>query len=201
MTITLGLMSAMAAVAVGAADPAGGPAATAIADLVDVTNSVCYPVATQELVFSGKPDSDQQVMLQKNMTFGVSSDTLKRFGRVNETILNRSIMGQRVSGADAIVVSVGGDMPGCKTVLLSASTASVTDEAAKALSASSLGWKEVPSTNQPGAPLQKRMFVRRDSKGTPYLLNLFTTSVPESQMRLFTTVNPIPDNVRLPEGF
>jgi len=201
MTKTLGLLSLLAATAAGAADPAAGVSATSVTDLVDVTNTVCYPHATGELPFTATPEKDKQILSAKNLTDGISGETKERLGRAGFTFLSRSIMGQRTSGADIIVLGVEGDMPGCKTLLVSASTASITDEAAKAFSASSLGWKEAPSTNQPGAPLQKRMFVRRDGKGVPYLLNLFTTTIPNSQIRVFTTVNPIPDTVQLPEGF
>jgi hypothetical protein len=201
MTISLGLLSLVAAAAAGAADPAAGVATSSVADLVDVTNSVCYPHATGELPFTATPAKDKQILAAKDLTAGITGETKERLGRAGFTFLSRSIMAQRASGADIIVLGVEGDMPGCKTILVSASTASVTDEAAKAFTASTLGWKEAPATNQPGAPLQKRMFVRRDGKGTPYLLNLFTTTIPNSQIRVFTTVNPIPDTVQLPEGF
>ena len=201
MTNALGLLSILAATTAGAADPATGVATSSVADLVDVTNSVCYPHATGELPFTATPKKDKQILAAKNLTAGITGQTKERLGRAGFTFLSRSIMAQRPSGADVIVLGVEGDMPGCKTILVSASTAGVTDEAAKAFTASSLGWKEAPSTNQPGAPLQKRMFVRRDGKGVPYVLNLTTTTIPNSQIRVFTTVNPIPDSVQLPEGF
>jgi hypothetical protein len=201
MTITLGLLSLVAVAAAGAADPAAGVATSSVADLVDVTNIVCYTHATGELPFTATPAKDKQILAAKSLTAGITGETKERLGRAGFTFLSRSITAQRTSGADIIVLGVEGDMPGCKTILVSASTAGVTDEAAKAFTASTLGWKEAPTTNQPGAPLQKRMFVRRDGKGTPYLLNLFTTTIPNSQIRVFTTVNPIPDTVQLPEGF
>ncbi|MET0589446.1 MAG: hypothetical protein ABWZ75_13075 [Novosphingobium sp.] len=201
MTKALGLLSILAATAAGAADPATGVATSAVADLVDVTNSVCYPHATGELPFTATPKTDKQILAAKKLTAGITGETKERLGRAGFTFLSGSIMAQRPSGADMIVLGVEGDMPGCKTILVSASTDSVTDAAAAAFTASSLGWKEAPSTNQPGAPLQKRMFVRRDGKGVPYVLNLTTTAIPNSQIRVFTTVNPIPDSVQLPEGF
>lgn len=201
MTKALGLLSILAATAASAADPATGVATSSVADLVDVTNSVCYPHATGALPFTATPKKDKQILKAQNVSFGISGETKQRLGRAGFTFLSGSIMGQRPSGADVIVLGVEGDMPGCKTILVSASTASVTDEAAAAFTTSSLGWKEAPSTNQPGAPLQKRMFVRRDGKGVPYVLNLTTTTIPNSQIRVFTTVNPIPDSVQLPEGF
>lgn len=201
MTMTLGLLSILAASTASAADPASGVAASSVADLVDVTNSVCYQHATGSLPFTATPAKDKKILASKNLTAGITGETKERLGRAGFTFLSRSIAAQRVSGADVIVLGVEGDMPGCKTILVSASTAGFTDDAAKAFMASALGWKEAPSANQPGAPMQKRMFVRRDDKGTPYLLNLFTTTIPESQIRVFTTVNPIPDTVQLPEGF
>lgn len=201
MIKALGLLSLLAATAAGAADPAPSVATSSVADLVDVTNSICYPHATGVLPFTATPEKDKQILASKNLAAGITGETKERLGRAGFTFLSRSIMAQRTSGADVIVLGVEGDMPGCKTILVSASMASFTDDAAKAFTASSLGWKEAPSTNQPGAPMQKRMFVRRDEKGTPYLLNLFTTTIPNSQIRVFTTVNPIPDSVQLPEGF
>lgn len=202
MTKTLGLLSLLAATAAGAADPAAGVAtSSSIADFVDVTNSVCYPHATGELPFTATPAKDKQILAAKNLTAGITGETKQRMGRAGFTFLSGAIAGQRESGADIIVLGVEGDMPGCKTIFVSASTSSVTDEAAKAFTASPLGWKEAPSTNQPGAPIQKRMFVRRDDKGTPYLLNLLTPTIPNSQIRVITTVNPLPDSAQLPEGF
>lgn len=201
MTMALGLLSILAASAASAADPATGVAASAVADLVDVTNSVCYPHATGELTFTATAAKDKQILAGKNVTAGISGETKQRLGRAGFTFLSRAIAGQRKSGEDLIVLGVEGDMPGCKTLLVSASAASVTDDVAQAFAASPLGWKEAPSTNQPGAPLQKRIFVRRDEKGVPYVLNLFSTTIPNSEIRVFTTVNPIPDNIQLPEGF
>lgn len=201
MTKALGLLLLVTAAAIGVAAPAAGVAKTSVANLVDVTNGVCYPVATRELAFTATPKQDKQILAAKNVKAGISRDGHSRIGRAGGSFLSGAITGYRKSGADVIVLGVEGDMPGCKTILLSASTANVTDDAAKAFAASSLGWKEAPSTNQPGAPLQKRMFVARDAKGTPYLLNLFTATIPNSQIRVFTTVNPLPDTVQLPEGF
>ena len=190
----------LAAIAV-ATGPAAAAEPSAVAELVDVTNRVCHSQATDPLGFDGTPDQDEQFMKANKLAYGLSPGTLERFGPDAQGILSRSIMGSRESGGDLIVLSIGGAFSRCKTMLLSPTDEAVGDEAASAFASSSLRWKEAPATNTPGAPLQKRMFISRDEAGQAYLLNMFTTTVPNSQLRLLTTVNLIPANVELPEGF
>jgi len=65
----------------------------------------------------------------------------------------------------------------------------------------SSGWKEAAASNPPGANPFRRMFVRRDASGQPWLLNLYAGALPNSEIHLVATVWQVPANVVLPEGF
>jgi hypothetical protein len=50
-------------------------------------------------------------------------------------------------------------------------------------------------------PVTKRVFLRRDESGRPYLLNLIGLNEPIGKVQLYTTVVAVPAGVALPKGF
>lgn len=178
------------------------PPAYAVADL---SNSACYGIASGgiSLPSSGEPDAlDRSVKAieQMGLSYGVTPAMLSSLGGPGVTLVSQATMGSKsVVGGD-VVLAVGGRQPGCRVILVSEGEA---DEA-KAVSGHliQLGWKPAPTTIPLQNGAERRMFVKRDNEGAPYLMNLvtFTTPVPGSKLRLFTTTTRIPSNVQLPPG-
>jgi hypothetical protein len=160
--------------------------------------AICYSLASGELKLGGSVDEDNKALAGKGIAFGLGRATMDRLGQ-GAGLLDQSIIGERASGEDGVVLAVGGRMPWCRSILLSKAANDHAAEVAKLLVAG--GWKEAPATNPPNAQVLRRMFVRRDPKGLPYLINMFTGALPQSEFRVMTTVNAIPPGVQLPQGF
>jgi len=169
------------------------------ADLVDVTMGVCYGLAAGEIKLGGSLDEDNKALETRRIASGVKQVTMDRLGRQGLGFISQSIIGERASGEDLVVLAVGGRMPGCRSILLSKTVDGHDAKAAKLLVAA--GWKEAPASNAPGAAVNRRMFIRRDAKGQPFLVNMFTGALAQSEFRVMTTVNAIPPGVELPQGF
>ena len=168
-------------------------------ELVDVTIGVCYGLATGKVKLSGTLEEDTKALTSKNVSFGLRRATMDRLGGQSIGLIARSIIGERIVGEDAVALAVGGRMAGCRSILLSKTVDGHDTKVTQSLTAS--GWKEAPTTNAPNATLIRRMFVRRDEIGQPFLINLFIGSLPQSDFRLMMTVNAIPADVQLPQGF
>lgn len=99
-----------------------------------------------------------------------------------------------------VVLAAGGRQPGCRVMLLSAPSLSVTELVSTSLLR--LNWRAIPSMTATRGVIDRRAFFRRDSAGNPYLMNLMTitTPAPDSKLRLFTTTVRIPEGVQLPPG-
>ena len=193
-------MTAVSAILLAAMGPLPATAqASPAAELVDVTMGVCYGLATGEVKLGGSLDDDTKALKSKNVAFGLRQATMDRLGRQSLGLVSRSLIGERISGEASVILAVGGAMPGCRSILLSKTVDGQDISVAKLFV--DAGWKEAPATNAPGAALNRRIFVRRDAKGQPYLVNMFTSSSPQSDVRIITTVNAIPPGVQLPEGF
>jgi len=191
-----------AVLAVLLAAAAGPPVATQAspaADFVDVTMALCYGVATGVVKFDGSLEGDAKVLTDRKVASGLRQGTMERLGRQGLGFVSQSIIGERVSGEDAIVLAVGGKMEGCRTMLLSKTVDGHETKVAKILVAA--GWKEAPANDAHAAAVNRRMFIRRDAKGQPFLVNMFTGALAQSEFRVMTTVNAIPPGVELPQGF
>jgi hypothetical protein len=194
MTVALALLLATAAAA-----PAAPTMPSSAAELVDATVDICLPVAKEELKLGASVEQDEKALKLRKMSFGLGSATMGKLGRSGIGLISRSLIGERVVGDDVIVLAVGGAMPGCRSILVSKVSDGHDAKVAELLLMS--GWKEAPATNASGAAIIRRMFVRRDGKGQPYLINMMTGTLPASDIRVITTVNPIPPGVQLPQGF
>jgi hypothetical protein len=169
------------------------------AELVDATLDVCYPAAKNELKLGVGIEEDTKALKLRHIAAGLSQVTMDRLGRSALGFVSQSVIGERRVGDDIIVLAVGGRMPGCRSILLSKSMDNQAAKVATILSFSN--FREVPASNQPGTAVNRRMFVRRGPDGTPYLINMFTGTLPQSDFRLMTTVNAVPPGVQLPQGF
>ncbi|MGL5838429.1 MAG: hypothetical protein ACRCY3_08010 [Sphingorhabdus sp.] len=194
-------MSAAFGLLLAAAQPvaADQPDSSSAVALVDVSMRVCYRLAANELKLGGAIADDTKALEDNGITSGLMDGTLNRLGRDGVGLISQSIIGQRAIGEDIVLVAVGGTMPGCRSILLSKAPATLSLDAANSLV--SAGWKEAPANNAAGAPVARRMFVKRGANGQPYLLNMFTGTFPQSDFQVMTTINPIPPGVQLPEGF
>lgn len=140
---------------------------------------------------------DNQVMTDAGLDVGLQKTTVDALGRDALGLISQSVIGQRASGADVVLFAAGGRMPGCRTILLSQDAATNGDTAAAALVAA--GWGEVTASQQTAA-VQRRIFLKADAAGQPWLINMFVGSLPGSQLRVLTTVNPVPPEVTQPKA-
>ncbi|WP_299193426.1 hypothetical protein [uncultured Erythrobacter sp.] len=163
----------------------------------------CLPVANGTVNISASDVSgDQEIIESQGFSYGIDGSIYERFGIQGSGILNRSVMGHRVIGEDVIVLAVGGQLPGCKTILLRSAVDNLEDEVAIALTELEPQWRELPfADSRQGSRVTMRRFLMRDSEGKPFLINLITTPIPNSDFRLLATVNAVPSNIPIPQGF
>lgn len=168
------------------------------AALAETTLRGCYRLIAGEIALGKGLVEDNQVLIDAGLEVGLQKAAYDALGRDATGLISNSFIGQRASGDDVVVFAAGGRMPGCRTILLSKDPATNGDGTATALVAS--GWKEV-SASQRTPNVQRRIFLKVDGVGgQPWLINMFVGSVPGSQLRVMTTVNPVPPEVTLPEG-
>lgn len=157
----------------------------------------CYRLMAGEITLGRNLTEDNKVLTDAGLDVGLQNATMEALGRDALGLISNSVIGQRASGADVVVFAAGGRMPGCRTILLSPDAATNGNAAAAALVAA--GWKEVSASQQTTA-VQRRIFLKADAGGQPWLINMFVGALPGSQLRVLTTVNPVPPEVALPEG-
>jgi hypothetical protein len=192
------LLSAMLAAATATVPAIAEKASSPAANLVGVTLDACYPFATGDLKLGLSLADDEKKLADRNISTGLANRTMERVGRPNIDLIAQSLIGERVSGDTTVVLAVGGRMQGCRSILLAPAQADLAEDVAKNFTR--LGWNEMDATNAPDAAVTRRMFVKLDAKGQPYLINMFSGTLPESDFRVMTTVNAIPENVQLPKG-
>ena len=163
----------------------------------------CLPMARGDVDFSNtSPTEDSEIIAAQGFDYGIDGDVLARFGVQGSGVLNNAIMGKRAAGEDMFVLAIGGALPGCKVILLRPESANLEDEVATAFSTLQPEWRELPfARTRPGTNVTMRRFIMRDEDNTPFLINLITTPIPDSQIRLVATLSPIPANVQIPEGY
>jgi hypothetical protein len=174
------------------------PATDSGAALAETTLSGCYRLMAGEIKLGKGLVEDNQVLVDAGLVVGLQGTTVDALGRDATGLISQSFIGQRSSGDDVVLFAAGGQMPGCRTILLSKRAETNGDNAAAALTAK--GWKEVSATQRAGSPMQRRMFLKADAGGQPYLINMFVGAIPGSDLRVMTTVNPVPPEVTLPES-
>jgi len=190
----------------------GGPVVAAPTSDADLTRSIvelggtgCYAIATGRIAMPAAGDPDAADKAKKaiegmGLTFGLNNSMMDRLGNPGLTMTSQAIMGSKSFDQGDVVLAVGGNQPGCRVILLSEPGTNITDGVATQLA--QRGWKPIPSMTGMRGAVERRAFLRRDEKGSPYLMNLMTITspAPDSKVRLFTTTIRIPDNVQLPEG-
>ncbi len=189
-------LAAMLAIAI-APLAAQTPTPSSGAILAETTLRGCYRLMAGEIALGRGLTEDDQVVRDAGLDVGLQNTTLDALGRDSLSLISQSYIGQRASGADVVVFAAGGRMPGCRTILLSPDAATNGDAAAAALVAA--GWKEVSASQQTTA-VQRRIFLKADAGGQPWLINMFVGALPGSQLRVLTTVNPVPPEVTQPKG-
>lgn len=181
---------------------ANNAVAATVTSFVDTANSACFSLENGGLLPNSSVEDDQAAILKLGMKYGVTGNILDRLGRESEGILNRSIMGRQTIGTDTVVLSIGGQFPGCKVILLRTSDEDISEEVVAEIETSEPGWKEVPlARSRSGSSLQKRSFLARSPNGQAHLLNLITPPSLESEIRFLITISRVPPNVKIPEGF
>ena len=190
--LALAVSLALAALPLAAQDipPSSG------AIFAETTLRSCYRLMAGEIALGKSLTDDKQVLADAGLDEGLQNATLEALGRDAVGLIAQSYIGRRASGDDIVVFAAGGRMPGCRTILLSKDAATNGDGAAAALVAG--GWKEVSASQQTTA-VQRRMFLKADAAGQPWLINMFVGALPGSQLRILTTVNPVPPEVTLPD--
>jgi len=186
---------------------AAAPSQDALAQSVaDFSASACYGLVSGSIAV---PDYDDPAWLTHiDKTVGdlglkVGVDNLEqRLGKSGTALISgRPMQGSKPFDQGDIVLAFGGPEHDCRAILLAEPNVDITDAVSDQLSRA--GWKAVPNMVATQKALESRGFVRRDSKGDPYLMLLMTNISPilETKMRLFTTTMRLPKSVQLPEGF
>ena len=188
--------------AAGASAIAETEPASALAELVRLTDGPCYDISRGEYDFIAAPDVAAKTRMVESfgLEFGIDRETHGRMTPGQASILNGTTMGTLALGHDSLVLVIGGRAPGCTTIWLSPSGESREYEIVEALIAR--GWREPrPGMATQRGSIGKRMLIRRDDEGQPHMLNVLTITETDSEMRHATVMVPIPPHVTLPEGF
>jgi hypothetical protein len=190
----------VAAAAVGLGAPAA--AASPADDVAEISNSACLRIATGELIVPHPATSEFEALAGRlGLKAGIDRKALDMLGPAT-SLVSRAAMAHRANGDSYIVLSTGGAMPGCRVILLSEPSAGAVDAVAAALVRPvGGGWTAFPAMTGTRGPVTKRVFLRRDRAGKPYLLNLVGLNEPVGKIQLYTNVVAVPANVTLPEGF
>jgi hypothetical protein len=195
-------LAALAAAALQATVPVA-PVPALAQSFVDLNMTSCLRIqaGTAGLPVASDPDALTKKMAAveaMGLSFGVSKKMLDDLGPAGLSMVSRSTMGSKMLVGGDAVVTFDGPSPGCRTILLSDLTG-LSDAVAAELAKN--GWREAPSSGTGSPVVQRRMFVRREAGGQPYLCNLITAIEPFGRLRLFTTIVRIPDGIILPPGF
>lgn len=173
--------------------------------IAELSGKACYGIASGAIRMPTIDDPntvDKSIKAVEGMglIYGVNDRMMKGLGKPGISMISQSTMGSKSFEQGDVVLVVGGRQPGCRVILLSEPSVSVTEAVSAHLLQS--GWKAVPSMTGTRGAIERRAFVRRDRKGSPYLMNLMTiiTPAPDSKLRMFTTTIRIPDGVQLPAG-
>ncbi|HEU0135392.1 MAG TPA: hypothetical protein VFR28_11265 [Allosphingosinicella sp.] len=190
--------AAFAAAAVGA--PA--MAASAAEDVADISNRACLAIATGRLSVPNPASAEfEKAAAGLGLKAGIDRKSLDMFGPAT-SMISRAAMAHRTNGDSYIVFTTGGALPGCRVILLSEPSAGAMNSVAEALVRPVTGgWRAFPEMTGTRGPVTKRVFLRRDESGRPYLLNLIGLNEPIGKVQLYTTVVAVPAGVALPKGF
>ena len=188
--------------ALAAAAPSPTPAASPAQDVAEVSNAVCLKWASGELALPDPAKPEYPAALAGlGLKAGIDNSAMEMVVP-GLGMISRAAMASRVNGASRVVMAVDGAMPGCRVILLGEpAPASVEEVAAALVRPGSGGWTAFPKMTETRGPVSRRVFLRRDSSGKPYLLNLIALVQPIGKIQLYTNIAAVPPNVTLPEGF
>jgi hypothetical protein len=181
---------------------AAASAVTPAQDVADVSTRICYGLTSGTVALPGLADPNGVQATQAGIEalglgFGLDKVSLDDLGPGGAALVSGSTMGTRVNGVARTVLTIG--ERGCRVLLVGDEDAALSDKVAAALLAA--GWKAGPPAQQQSPAAVRRMFLRRDAAGKPYLLNLQTLNAASGRLRLFTSVAAIPPQVALPPGY
>jgi hypothetical protein len=187
------------AAALAAATPAR--AATIAQDVADVSTSACLKVASGELTLSSPATAAYEAEVAKlGLSAGLERAALDMLGP-GSALVSRTAMATRQNGSAYIILAANGPMPGCRVILAAEPDAAAMDAVAAALIAPDHGWKAVPGMTEMRGIATKRVFLRRDAAGKPYMLNLVGLKGVPGKVQLYTTTVAVPPGVAIPPGF
>ncbi|WEJ98010.1 MAG: hypothetical protein P0Y59_13690 [Candidatus Sphingomonas phytovorans] len=180
----------------------GIPDGQLVQAVADLSTATCYGIQSGAIALPRDEDPDaldktMAAVKAMGLTFGIEDRILKDLGRAGGAMVSRATMGSRVLPAGDVVVTFGGPQPVCRVILLAPAVNGMTDAVAALIVVR--GWKQAPVT-QTSSAVERRAFVRRDAKGTPYMMNLIAIADATSRLRLFTTTVRVPPGVTLPPG-
>ncbi len=203
MKFVFALVAALLAAPLGAEDVLESVGSETTDAFVATTNAACLSLADGSSSLSSvSAEEDRKVIESFGLAYGVNREIYDRFGVQGSGILNRAVMGNRKAGEDAIVLAVGGALPGCKVILLSEDQEGLADRVDASLSAADPPWRELPfADSKPGSSVKKKSYFLRSEAGDSFILNLIMPTVPDSDIRLLATINRIPPHVEIPEGY
>jgi hypothetical protein len=197
-----GLSFLICAAAALAARGAPAAAASPAEDVAEISNRACLAIASGQLNVPHPASTEfEKTASGLGLKAGIDRKSLDMFGPAT-SMISRAAMAHRVNGDSYVVLSTGGALPGCRVILLSEPSAEAMDAVAAALvHPATGGWRAFPEMTGTRGPVTRRVFLRRDSAGRPYLLNLIGLNEPIGKVQLYTTVVAVPAGVALPKGF
>ena len=191
----------LAAAVFGALVPAVAWSATPAEDVAEISTTACYARASGSLTFSSPATTAYEAEVGKlGLKAGIDQVALDMLGPAT-ALVSRTAMAHRKNGGAVVIMAADGPMPGCRVILASEPDAKAADAVASALSDKGRGWLAVPALTETRGVATRRVFLRRDGAGKPYMLNLISLAGVPGKVQLYTTTVAVPPDVTLPPGF
>jgi hypothetical protein len=177
--------------------PATAPAARTVeADFAEMTSRICYPIVTGERPFTHTDlASEMAAIAALDLTYGIPPGVIDTLPHTAQTAVSRATLASRTNGNYQSLFALGGAVPGCKVLLTGPADAALTERIAAPFGSREGGWTRRPGLDRRSGAVERRSFVRRDSKGGDYLLDLLIVHSPEAGLRLLAMVAPLPPSL------
>lgn len=193
--------SAACAMSAAAASAEAGNRSVA-GDVVDLSTRICFGIASGAVAYRPRDVGEEMAAIRAlGLNYGIPSGIIDTLGQAGRNLVSRATIASRPNGDYQVILAAGGAMPGCHVLLAGRPDAALAEAVSEALADRQGGWTRVPSMTDGRGPVERRSFIRRDSAGRPYLLDLFIARGTPTRLGLIASVTLWPRSVALPRGY
>ena len=157
------------------------------ADVAFVTD-VCYRLTTGELRWGPRDINEEMALVEAaGLTYGVPNGVIDTIGPAGRVSVNRATMASRSRDGFHVIMTIGGQVPGCRVLLAGDNTPGMADALAAPLVAG--GWTALDAFTSTQETFEQRLFLRF-REGRWYQLNLALRTDHADALRVLIGVSP-----------